>query len=128
MKLIGSEDAWSIGLECTEEAQALLAVQATAVGNQVLSTTDPTYDRITPGIRAIELLRFAEIVLPSEGSVVADDSPKIVEFPLQESQHLSGLLYGATRIARTTGTPVTKHADRLFQMEDEIETFFGMNN
>ena len=114
---------WSIGLERKVEAQALLAAQATGIGNQVLSTTDTNYDRTAPGIRAIELLRFAELVLPDTKC----DNSEIVEFPLGEAQHLSGLLYGATRAARITRTTLTEYDNQLSQMEDEIQAFFGMD-
>lgn len=126
MKLTWSEDGWNIGLERRVEAQALLAAQSTPVGDRVLSTTNPKHDRVTAGIKAIELLRFAELVLPDDEDIKSNGL-EIVEFPLQESQHLSGLLYGATHDARITGVPTTKYDKQLSRMEGQVEAFFGMD-
>lgn len=126
MKLLQIEDGWSIGLERKVEAQALLAAQATAVGNRVLSTTNPVYDRVTLGMKAIELLRFAELILPDGVADAESVDLEVVEFPMQESQHLSGLLYGATHDARITGVPMTEYDEQLRQMEGQVESFFGM--
>ena len=110
--------SWSISLQSSQEARALLAAQASPVGNEALATTDPKIDRITPGIRTIERLRFAELVLPAE---IGIDS---IEFPLEETQHLSGLTYGVMRRAREIGEPVTEFDEELARIEDQIASFF----
>jgi hypothetical protein len=35
-------------------------------------------------------------------------------------------LYGATHDARINGVPTTEYDDELFQMESQVEVFFGM--
>lgn len=127
MKIVTTEVGWSIGLETREEALALLAAQETPLGNRALSTTDPNIDRVTPGRNAIALLHFAELVLPPQEAGSSKEDSEVVEFPFQETQHLSGLLYGATRSARESGKSVTNNDALLFAMEAQVESFFDMD-
>jgi len=122
------EDGWSIGLERNKEATLLLAVQETPIGNRVMATTDPKIDRVTNAISAIELLRFAEVMLGDEVGEAQLNARGVIYFPQPESQHLSGLLYAATREIRTNGVRITDADEQLFHMEGQIEAFFGMDD
>ncbi len=128
MKLVRQNaEEWTVSLQSQVEARALLAAQASRVGNLVLSTTDPNIDRLTPGRKAIERLHFAEQVLPADGETSAYAHNVGITFPSTEAQILSGLMYGVAHAAKGTGQSVTEHDTLLLAMEREVEAFFGMD-
>ena len=121
MRILNTGDIWSIRLETREEATALLEAQASPAGNESMFSTNPEVDRIGPGMRAVELLRFAEITLQSD-----HPGPESVIFPLEESQHLSALVFSAIRRAKETGAPTTAYDSLLSELDAQIDEYFGM--
>lgn len=128
MKITGQRNNWSIHLEKGAEALALLAVQETETGNRVLSTTDPKVNRVETGRRVIELLRIAEIALPTSDADPAAGIFESVEFKKQGAQHLSGLIYGATTSPQAMESLTAEQLGLLVGMESQIQSFFGMDS
>ena len=120
MRINGFGETWTVTLETSREAQALLAAQISPAGDRITVATTPNYDRVAIGKRATELLAFASLTLPTE-----PETNEGVAFPLEEAEHLSHLMYSALSHAQRLGTPKGIHNDVLADMNWQLVNFSG---
>jgi hypothetical protein len=69
---------------------------------------------------------FIKVSVSSVGSFVSRRGAEYIDSIQEESQHLSGPMFGAVHRARELGKSVTDYDELLGELDAQVEEFFGM--